>query len=339
MGGAISGILSFLSFATISSVQPGDEEFFVILILSKSPVLLLSDMRTSRLFGILLAATLSAHAADNPAQPAAAPVAAPAFLDVVSFEFRADDENHKVVVTMSPTLLRVDEPDDGYSILYNPQTEHYTGLEHRNYTYWEFSWPEVCAAVENSKRHEARLQELSNEGLNDDDSPPSTNAPDAASSTTSSDDSGYVWHPTTETKRIADLDCVRWTGDTLSGESVEAWCYGGPLPKVQAAVDRLRAINEPIALVPVRTIVPDFIFPVYDALAKGGVTPVLITWGADTDKSTFRFVKAETRDGKLSLFIVPKLYIKTTLVTMDGIINQQPVAPERKTTQAKTWQN
>jgi hypothetical protein len=24
---------------------------------------------------------------------------------------------------------------------------------------------------------------------------------------------------------------------------------------------------------------------------------------------------------------------------MDGIINQQPVAPERKTTQAKTWQN
>lgn len=273
---------------------------------------------------LLFIAALSVQAADNPAQPVAPPMAAPAFLDVVSFEFRADDENHKVVVTMSPTLLRVDEPDDRYSIIYNPQTEHYIGLEHGNYTYWEFSWPAVCAAVENSKRHEARLQELSNEGLNDDDTaPPSTNATDAASPAPSSDDSGYVWHPTSDKKRIAGLDCVRWTGDTLSGESVEAWCYGGPLPKVQAAVDRLRAINEPIALVPVRTIAPDFIFPVYDALAKGGVTPVLITWGGDTDKSSFRFVEAKTRDGQLSLFTVPKLYMKTTLVTMDGIIDQK----------------
>jgi hypothetical protein len=302
-------------------------------------------MRTSRRFGILLflgvllAATLSAQAADTNATPATPPVAVPAFLDVVSFEFNADGENHKVIVTSSPTLLRVDEPDDGYSVIYNPQTDHYTGLEHGNYTYWEFSWPDVRDAVENSTRHETRLQELSNEGLNIDADAPSTNAPNPAASSDGADDSGYVWHPTTDKKRISDLDCVRWTSDTLSGESVEAWCYNGPLPKIQAAVDRLRAINEPMALVPVRTIVPDFIFPVYAALVKGGVTPVLITWGGDQEKNQFRFVESKTRDGKLSLFTVPKLYIKTTLITMDGIINQQPAPAERKTAPAKTWQN
>ena len=281
-------------------------------------------MRVSLLFCLLLfIAAPSVQAADSQAKSVTPPVAAPAFLDVVSFEFHAEGENHKVVVTTSPTLLRVDEPDDGYSILYNPQTDHYTGLEHRNYTYWEFSWPEVRAAVENSKRHETRLQELSNEGLNGDTAPPSTNAPNAASSSAGSDDSGYVWRSTTEKKRIADLDCVRWTGDTVSGESVEAWCYGGPLPKLQAAVERLRAINEPMALVPVRTIVPDFVFPVYDALVKGGVTPVLINWGGDRNKNHFRFVEAKTRDGKLSLFTVPKLYMKTTLITMDGLIDQK----------------
>jgi hypothetical protein len=125
----------------------------------------------------------------------------------------------------------------------------------------------------------------------------------------------------------------------VSGESVEAWCYAGPLPKLQAAVERLRAINEPIALVPVRTIVPDFVFPVYDGLVKGGVTPVLIVWGGDKDKNSFRFVEAKTRDGKLSLFTVPKLYIKTTLITMDGLIDQQPAHAERKKAPAKTWQN
>ena len=264
------------------------------------------------------------------------PVAAPAFLDVVSFEFHTENENHKVVVTTAPGLLRVDEPSDGFSIIYDQPTDHYTGLEHRNYTYWEFSWPEVRDAVENSKRHEARLQELSNEGLNGDLSPPSTNA---ASSSASGDDSGYVWHPTNEKKRIADLDCVRWIGDTVSGESVEAWCYNGLMPKVQAAIDRIRTVNEPIALVPVRTIAPDFIFPVYDALVKGGVTPVLINWGDQQDRSSFRFLKAETRDGKLSLFTVPKLYIKTTLITMDGLTNEQPAPEARKSPPAKTWQN
>jgi hypothetical protein len=285
--------------------------------------------------GLLLGAIASARAADNPAPPRAAP----AFVDVVTFDYETDAENHKVVVTMSPTLLRVDEPDDGYSIIYNPQTDFYIGLEHRNYTYWQFSWPQVRDAVENSKRQEARLQELNNEGLNGDNPPPSTNAAGTDSTSAGSDDSGYVWHPTSDRKRIAGFDCIRWTGDTVSGENVQAWCCAGVLPKVQAAVGQLRAIDEPVSLVPVRTLVPDFIFPVYDALCKGGVTPVLVTWGEDQDKNTFRLLDATTRDGKVSLFTVPKLYIKTTLITMDGLINSQPTQPERHSEPKKTWQN
>jgi hypothetical protein len=281
----------------------------------------------------LLTGLLPTRAADKPVAP---PVAAPAFLDVVTFAYRVEGENHKAVVTSGPGLLRVDEPDDGYSIIYSPQTDHYTGLEHRNYTWWEFSWPEVRDTVENSKRHETRLQELSNEGLNGDLSPPSTNA---ATSSAGSDDSGYVWHPTNEKKRIADLDCVKWDGDTVSGESVEAWCCAGLQPKVQAAVQSLRTVNEPIALVPVRTIVPDFIFPVFDALVKGGVTPVLINWGDEKDRSSFRLIGTQTREGKLALFVVPKLYIKTTLVTMDGMTTEQPAPGAPKSEPQKTWQN
>ncbi len=306
----------------------------------------------------LLLASFSAHAADDKAA-ATPPVAAPAFLDVVSFEFNADNENHKVIVTSSPDLLRLDEATDGYSVIYDWKTDHYTGLENRNYTYWEFSWPEVRAAVENSKRHEARLQELGNEGLNGDsatenatdigtinttNAPPtsaSSSLPASAPSSSSSagDDSGYVWHPTTDRKNIGGYDCVKWVGDTVSGEAVEAWCYAGTLPKVQTAIDRLRAIDEPMALVPVRNIAPDFIFPVYAALLKGGVTPLLITWGDDRDKNHFRFLAAKTRDGTLSLFTVPKVYMKTTLITMDGMTDKQPVIAPTKTPLKKTWQN
>ena len=270
--------------------------------------------------------TVSALAIDNKAQPVTTtpPVAAPAFLDVVTFNVHMEGETHPLVVTTGPTIMRVDQPADRLSIIYDSQADHYIGLEHSNYTYWEFSWPEVRAQVESSQRYASHLRDLGNEGINIPQPTPDTNAPGIALASAGSDNSGYVWRPTTDKKKIAGLDCVRWTGDTVSGESVEVWCVNGPLPKMQAALDRLRAINEPIALVPVRSLVPPFVFPIYDALIKGGVTPIVIKWGGERDKNTFTYVASKTRDGKLSLFTVPKVYMKTTLVTMDGILNPPP---------------
>jgi len=274
-------------------------------------------------FFTTLAASAASAPTDNKPQPIATtpPVAAPAFLDVVTFNVHLEGETHPLIVTTGPTLLRVDEPVDRLSIIYDSQADHYTGLEHSNYTYWEFSWPEVRAQVENSQRYAAHLRDLDSEGINIPQPTPDPNAPGAPSSSAGSDNSGYVWRPTTDKKKIAKLDCVRWTGDTASGESVEAWCVNGPLPKMQAAFDRLRTINEPIALVPVRSLVPPLVFPIYDALVKGGVTPILIKWGGERDRNSFAYVESKTRDGKLSLFTVPKVYMKTTLVTMDGILN------------------
>jgi hypothetical protein len=258
--------------------------------------------------------------ADNNATP---PVAVPAFLDVVTFLVHTDGENHKMIVTSGPGLMRVDEPDDRYSIIYNPQTEHYTGLEHGNYTYWEFSWPEVRAAVEASKRYEAHLQEMTLDDIDGSAQTPATNAPADSTAPVPEDNSGYVWHQTTDRKKIAGIDCLRWTGDSVSGESVEVWCSTAPLSKVEAAMDRLRTINDPVALVPVRTLVPDFVFPVYSALVRGGVTPVVITWGGVEEKNRFAFVEARTIEGKAGLFSVPNLYMKTTLITMDGLTDQK----------------
>lgn len=272
-------------------------------------------------------------------------------MDVVTFEYRTENTNHKVIVTSTATQDRIDVPGEGYSFLYNPAADFYTGLEHKNYTYWEFSWPEVRGAVENSKRFEKRLQDLGNDGMAAETQPASatptstdgsdTNAPASTlnvSSTAGAD--GYVWRPTLDKKKISGLDCIRWTGETETGEDIDAWCYAGPLPKLQAAIEILRKVNGPMALVPIRTIVPDQIFPVYDALAKGGVTPVMISWGEQRNRNTFRFVEARTQDGQLALFTVPKLYTKTTLVTMDGLVDSQPVPGQRPSSApTHTWQD
>lgn len=250
------------------------------------------------------------------------PVALPLSLDVVTFRTHADGEEHKLIATLSPTFLRVDCPDDRYSVIYDSKNDSYTGLEHSNYTYWQFAWAEVHDAIESSKRFESRLRDLNNENAASYRTPASTNASSSLSSPSLPDNSGYVWKSTLEKKRIAGLDCVRWTGNTPTGESVEAWCVQGPIPQVQEALDRLRVINEPMALVPVRTLIPPFVYVVSDALAKGGNFPVQINWGGDV-KNQFTFVEARKRDGKPALFTVPNTYMKTTLATMDGIIDQK----------------
>src|ERR1700761_6009743 len=129
----------------------------------------------------LAASAATALPVDNKAQavaPAAIPPKAdPAFLDVVAFVVHTDGGNHKLVVTSGSGLLRVDETDDGYSILYDQSTDHYTGLEHRNYTYWDFSWPEVRRAVRTSKRYETHLEELNAQGVMGDPSAPPSDAP------------------------------------------------------------------------------------------------------------------------------------------------------------------
>jgi hypothetical protein len=252
----------------------------------------------------------------------------PATLDVVTFNMYADGENHKMVVTLSPSLVRLDAIEDRYSIIYDPRSEDYIGLEHSNDTYWQFSWPGVQAKVARSKRYEGHLRDLLSQGINPDDpsgtAAPANDAnsvPAAPSSGTDGDSSGYVWKQTGEHKKIAGLDCVRWTGESVSNPEVEAWCYSGPLPAVRTAFAEIRAMNEPMALVPVRTLVPAFLFTIYDSLVKGGGTPLLVTWGGEQEKNKFSLAKATTRDNKPELFAIPRLYIKTTLITMDGITN------------------
>jgi hypothetical protein len=293
-------------------------------------------MRFLPFLSLFVLSLIPALAADAPAPralPLNTPVGNPAFVNVVSFAFHSDGESHKVIVTTSPSLVRIDEPDDRWSFLYDPATQIYTGLEHGNYTWWTFSWPEVRNSVEGSKRGEKRLQDMSLNGLNSDNPAPATNAPanpsPDASALATGDDTGYVWKQAPDKKRIAGIECEHWTGTSLSGEDCDVWCASGPLPKVTEALARLHETDEPITIVPIRTLVPDFIFPVIDALTKASLTPVQINWGSATTAGSFRLVEQKTQPYDARLFSVPRLYTKTTLITLDGMIPEQPMPNAR----------
>jgi len=282
----------------------------------------------------LLATSLLLRAQTAPTTNAApemgAREAAPAFVDAVTFKINSSGDQRTLTVINAPSLVRLEAPDERLSVLYDPATQHYTGLENSNYTYWEFSWPAVRDAVQGTARYAARLRDIGPELMEENAvAAPATNS-DSLDGTTASptdsvggDDSGYIWHTTIEKKRIAGFDCLHWVGETVAGETIDAWCTAGLQPPIEQAIATLKEMNEPMALVPVRELVPPLVFVAWGALTKAGVTPIDLTWGGDTDANHFAFVSARQREGKLSYFQIPKLYRRTTLVSMDGIANQK----------------
>lgn len=281
-------------------------------------------VRPHYLFAAVLWASSLAFAASNKSDPLPGESdTGPLQVTAVTFQLRNDGESRKIVVSSNTRLFRFDMIDEGYSVIFDPKTEDYLGLEHRNYTYWQFSWPKVRDAVASTKRYQARITELGIDNLNADAPSSSTNAAPNAAPADTSDGSGYVWHQTTDKKQIAGVDCLRWEGDTVSGENVQVWCSTVPLPKVQDAMEHLASINDPMALVPVRDVIPTLVLTIYKSISRGGVTPVLMTWGSQRDQNHFGWLKTETREVKPTFFTIPKLYVKTTLITMDGLMDQK----------------
>jgi hypothetical protein len=269
----------------------------------------------------------------NAAPETGAREAAPAFIDAVTFKINAEGDRRTLIVTDAPSLDRIDVPEDRLSVIYDPATQHYTGLEMSNYTYWEFSWPAVRAAVQGTGRYAARLRDIGPALMEEGEvSQPATattadplagNSANPTDSVGGDDDSGYVWHTTTEKKRIAGFDCQHWVGETVAGETINAWCTAGLQTPIERAVATLKEINEPMALVPVREIVPPLAFVAWSALTKAGVTPLDMTWGGEGDSNRFLFVSTKEREGEISYFQIPDLYRKTTLLSMDGIGKQK----------------
>ena len=266
--------------------------------------------------------------------------AAPAFVDEVTFKADSSGEKHTLVVINAPSMTRIDAPDDRFSILYNPATQYYIGLEMSNYTYWEFSWPVVRKAVEGTSRYATRLRDMGPELMEEDAvTPPATSSvaltgtEAGPTDSVGGDDSGYVWRTTIEKKQIAGFTCQHWIGETVAGETIDAWCTAGLQPPLERAIATLKEINEPMALVPVRELVPPLVFVAWSTLTKGGVTPIEMKWGGDADANRFAFVSAKTAGGQGQLFPDPES-LSPNHPSLDGRHRQSegdrnPTRPER----------
>lgn len=254
---------------------------------------------------------LSAHAADAP----------PLVAQRMEFYLHDQVEGKRIIILLTPEKIRVDQPDDKFAFVYDVATKTYTGLELRDAHYWSFNWPQVQRFVQGTKRYRRRIQDLNIEGFASYD----ITRPDAPES--QPEPTQFIWRTDTTTKKISGYDCQHWLGQNRGGKDVEAWCIEQRIGGLKENLDRLKEINEPMALVPVRPVLPPEFFAVVDSLYKAQVTPVEVGWG-NTEKRTddgtkLTLISIQSKEISPEVFQVPKTYLPTKLQALEGIVDEE----------------
>jgi hypothetical protein len=238
-------------------------------------------------------------------------------IDVLELEIREGGIPQRVTVWFGENKIRVDKPREKFAVLYDVAAEQYTGLEQRDYHYWQFSWPEVKAQAEKSRLFKRRLEDRSLEGLSSYDlesrQTESSILPAAAL---------YVWKQTQLKKPLAGKTAQQWIGETRGLERVEVWSVSPVDEPLHAALERLKKVNDPLALAAVRPIVPFYVFPVFDSMKKGEGTPLEIYRGGEgKDRDFLRVIALRKQEGNPEkLFSIPSTYQKVPLSALDDIL-------------------
>lgn len=261
--------------------------------------------------------TPSVRAADD------APIAA----QRMEFSLHDQVEEKRIIIYLTPDKIRVEQPEDKFAFIYDVATKTYTGLELRDAHYWSFSWPKVQEHVQSTKRYQRRLQDLNIEGFASYD----ITRPDAPAPS-DPDSPQFIWRPDTAKKKISGYECQLWKGENRGGKDLEAWCVEQRVGGLKENLDRIKEVNEPMALVPVRPVLPPEFFVAVDSLYKAQVTPVEVAWGGtkqsrDDDRTRLTLRSIESKQISPALFTVPKTYLPSKLQALEGVVDEDKDKP------------
>lgn len=262
-------------------------------------------------FALFALSMLTAFAADDAPIPA----------QRMEFYLRDQVEGKRIIIYLTPDKIRVEQPEDKFAFIYDVPTKTYTGLELRDAHYWTFSWPKVQAHVQSTKRYQRRLQDLNIEGFASYD----ITRPDPTPTLPESPQ--FIWRTGEGKKKVSGYECQLWLGDNRGGKDLEAWCVEQRVGGLKENLDRIKEVNEPIALVAVRPVMPPEFFVAVDSLYKAQVTPVEIAWGGTKqargdDKTRLTLTSIQTKEVSPALFVVPKTYLPTKLLALEGITEE-----------------
>lgn len=222
------------------------------------------------------------------------------------------DFEHEFRIAERDGVWRIDSPSKNWTIFYREADRSYTGLEHRDATYWGFQWDAVQKAVQGSKNRFERFSDLNIEGFASYD----------------------LTRPTTTSKPVT------WSTERVEGEGkwkgtpTKRWKLRQEMQKeflvetkpdlfLKAFFKKFLEIHQQIRMAVVRPMWSERLDEIIRQFATQEEFPMKIQWG--NSESPMYWVIHESQE-QLMLpendFKVPEKYRPSDLKALDGILEK-----------------
>lgn len=240
------------------------------------------------------------------------------------WQHTASNERQKLVCFWDPVSrqMRIEMPDRRFGVIWREKDDFFIGLEERDAQYWEFDWPRIAAAVGS---HTGAASDFK-EPIVDADAGKLGKAP---APVTETPPSAIVW----KMKGMDDKGAL-WTG--MVGATLDVQAKVVPQPPAGLAMfwKRYARVADLMRLVAVRELGPPDLTPLVASwinMPEAGRSPVALTWIngiAVADTLTVSDSRIEPRDP--SRFVPSPVSQKTTLSTLEGLLEEAPAPPKRR---------
>jgi hypothetical protein len=226
--------------------------------------------------------------------------------EIQSFQFlwREGEKQRPLRVYWNQTQMRIDTPEQNFSVLYDCRTEEFTGLEHRDAKYWQFNWLKLKKNVENSRRNSARLK-----------SPlvvePSPNADPVPVN--------FQWKASQSRKTVAELPVELWECRDANERRVRLWF--SPL-EAKPSVEfwrTLHFVQETMKLIAVRSLGPSLPTVAWDHWLVAQGSPLELTLGDSEESQSLTLRTRATLPEDPALFLPPPTYRLNPLSAIAGL--------------------
>ncbi len=234
----------------------------------------------------------------------------------LDFLWKADRKEERLTLLRRGAYIRIDQPANLFSLIYNVELQSFLGLEHLDAHFWSFDWPTIRAHTQASRENGWRLR--SDPFQEDPTLIPFSLLPSSPRATVFHDLSPFSWIR-------QEGQAPRWIGHTEGGEEAEVFA-GVQDGEHQAfwlsTVQQLKTLSQIFHFLLGREAWPESALAIWLSLPPDTGVPEEISWRKpDGARGRLRLVGRQWTEPPPGLFTPPKDYQRESLDEIEGFLH------------------
>ncbi|MDD2677240.1 MAG: hypothetical protein PHP75_07225 [Methylacidiphilaceae bacterium] len=236
----------------------------------------------------------------------------------LEFLGKADRKEERLSLLRWGPYIRIDQPSNLFSLIYNVERQSFLGLEHLDAHFWLFDWPTIHAHTQANRENGWRLR--SNPFQEDPTLVPfvPSTLPASPRANVFYDLARYSWVPAPGKES-------RWIGHTETGQEAEILASRSPEDHrlfFVATAQQVKTLSQIFRFLLGREAWPEPALAIWLSLPADAGIPQEMSWReSNGDKGQLRLMAQQWNEPPKDLFTAPKDYQQESLEELEGFLH------------------